>query len=129
MRSLVEQTLKPYAGEGRVIAEPGPAVGLTRRQIVPIGLILHELATNAVKYGALSAPDGRVQIAWTISRGSAAQLHFRWREHDGPPVEPPTSAGFGTRLIEYVASRELAGRVELNYLPSGLAVEMIIPIP
>lgn len=128
LRSLVEQTLKPYASEGKAVIEPGPAVGLARIQIVPISLILHELATNAMKYGALSAPEGHVRVQWHVSRNSAPQLRLCWQEHDGPPVKPPATTGFGTRLIEFVTSRELGGRVELDYLPSGLTVEITLPI-
>ncbi|TSD90770.1 PAS domain-containing protein [Mycobacterium sp. KBS0706] len=129
LRSLVEQTIQPFAGKGKVVIEPGPAVGLARSQIVPISLILHELATNALKYGALSAPEGRVQIGWRIERDSAPRLRVHWQEHDGPPVTPPATTGFGTRLIEFAASRELGGRVELDYQPSGLTVEILLPIP
>jgi two-component sensor histidine kinase len=129
LRGLVEQTLKPYAAEGKVVIEAGPAVGLARLQIVPLSLILHELAINAAKHGALSRPEGHVQILWRIERQGTPQLQIRWQEHGGPPVKPPTTTGFGTRLIEFVVSRELGGRVELNYVPSGFKVEIILPIP
>lgn len=129
LRGLVEKTLKPFASNEKVVIEPGPAIGLARVQIVPISLILHELATNAMKYGALRGPEGHVQIYWRIERNGAPRLSIRWQEHDGPPVKPPTAAGFGTRLIEFVASRELGGRVELNYLPTGLTVDITLPIP
>jgi two-component sensor histidine kinase len=129
LRTLVEQTLEPYVtGEATVVAEPGPPVALTPVQILPISLILHELATNAVKHGALSASRGRVRIRWDVSKASAQQLRLRWQERGGPPAKPPASVGFGTRLIDFVVTRELGGRAELKYLPSGLRVEIVIPI-
>jgi len=129
LRQLIEQTMKPYAPEGKVVIEAGPAIGLARIQIVPLSLILHELATNAIKHGALSRPEGHVQIVWSTGRNGAPQLHLRWQEHGGPPAKPPTTPGFGTRLIEFAASRDLGGRVELDYQPSGLVVEVTIPMP
>lgn len=130
LRTLIENTVAPYAaGEERLIVEPGPAVTLAQVQIVPISLILHELATNAVKHGALSASDGQVRILWDVSKDSAPKLGLRWQERGGPPVIPPATAGFGSRLIDFVARRELGGRVELEYLPSGLSVEIVVPMP
>lgn len=129
LRPLIEQTLQPYATrEGTVVIEPGPAISLTDVQIMPISLILHELATNAVKHGALSAPKGRLRIRWDVSEASARQLRLRWQERGGPPAKPPAAVGFGTRLIDFVVTRELGGRAELKYLPSGLRAEIVIPI-
>jgi two-component sensor histidine kinase len=130
LRTLIEKTVEPYAaGEERLIVEPGPAIMLAQVQIVPISLILHELATNAVKHGALSAPEGQVRILWNVSNDSAPKLGLHWQERGGPPVTPPATAGFGSRLIDFVATRELGGRLELEYLPSGLSVKIVVPMP
>ncbi|MGF6227814.1 two-component sensor histidine kinase [Inquilinus ginsengisoli] len=130
LRTLIEQTVEPYAaGKERLIVEPGPAITLAQVQIVPLSLILHELATNAVKHGALSVPEGQVRILWDVSNDSAPKLALRWQECGGPLVTLPATAGFGSRLIDFVATRELGGRVELEYLPSGLSVEIVVPMP
>ena len=129
LHELVEQTLAPYAANPTaVVVEPGPAVALASGQVLSLGLILHELATNGVKHGALSAPQGQVRVHWDVEEASARHLRLCWHERGGPPVKPPTSAGFGSRLIEFVATRELAGRAELNYAPTGLEVEIVAPL-
>lgn len=98
----------------------GPPIPLGPRVVLAMSLALHELATNAIKYGALSGPDGCVSITWTIEPGDPARCVLRWQERDGPPVVPPESRGFGTRLIEGVLSSEINGHVEITYEPSGL---------
>jgi CheY-like chemotaxis protein len=95
-------------------------------QILPdvasaLGLVLHELATNAAKYGALSLPDGGVSIRWTAEEG---HVRIRWTEHGGPPVSPPARRGFGTTLIESSLSHALGGEIALTYDPAGLRAEM-----
>lgn len=93
-----------------------------------LSLILHELATNAVKYGALSQPTGQVRVSWDLEEASAPRLRLVWQEAGGPLVAPPVTSGFGTQLIEFAVSRELSGRVELNYQPAGLVVEIVAPL-
>jgi len=86
-----------------------------------ISMALHELATNAAKYGALSDAKGRVKIAWQIeSREPQTLLRLEWRELDGPPVVPPTHAGFGSRLIERGLAQDLGGVAKIDYRPDGL---------
>ena len=129
LHELVERTLAPYASDSTaVVVEPGPAVALASRQVVPLSLILHELATNAVKHGALSAPEGQVQIRWHVEEASGRRLRLRWQERGGPSVTPPAARGFGTRLIEFAATRELGGRAELTFASAGLEVEMEVPL-
>nr|WP_234841268.1 sensor histidine kinase [Sinorhizobium meliloti] len=85
---------------------------------MPISLIVHELATNAIKYGALSTPSGQVRVRWEFEEASAPSVRLVWQESGGPSVTPPSSSGFGTQLVEFAVSRELAGRVELTmHLP------------
>jgi two-component sensor histidine kinase len=91
-------------------------------------MAVHELATNAAKYGALSVPNGCVTIAWNVASGDRPRLMLRWQERDGPPVVAPTRRGFGTRLIERSLTNELGGGVELMYEPAGLVCVMNVPL-
>jgi two-component sensor histidine kinase len=107
----------------------GPPVRLEPKTAVSMAMALHELATNAVKYGALSADTGWVRIGWSIAKGAeGVDLRLRWSEHDGPAVEPPSRTGFGTRLI----SRSLAaeqGVATLTYPPTGACCDIIVVLP
>ena len=87
-------------------------------------MVLHELTTNAVKYGALSVPSGCLLIEW--SRGET-QLVIRWCETGGPPVKPPSRQGFGTRVVGQIVA-ELEGKLQFDWNPDGLACEIIIPL-
>jgi two-component sensor histidine kinase len=131
LQGLVERTLEPYAADpAAVTVEPGPAVRLASAQVLPLGLILHELATNAVKHGALSAPGGRVRLAWAVEEEAdgAPQLRLCWKERGGPEVAPPVTRGFGARFIELAAAGELGGRAELTFAPEGLQAEIVVPL-
>ncbi|WP_018236853.1 sensor histidine kinase [Ensifer sp. BR816] len=129
LREVVEQALAPYSeGSTGFLIESGPAVPLAPKQIMSLSLILHELATNAIKYGALSTPTGQIHVRWEVEEASAPSLRLMWQESGGPTVEPPASSGFGSQLIEFAVSRELGGRVELNYAPAGLLVEIVAPL-
>jgi two-component sensor histidine kinase len=113
-----------------MVVEPGPRVLLPRHQITPVCLILHELATNAVKHGALSSPAGQVRCGWRHD-GDAARgrrLRLSWTEQGGPGVQTPTGTGFGTRLIEFATTHELHGQAELTFAPAGLQAEIAFPI-
>jgi two-component sensor histidine kinase len=89
-----------------------------------IAMVLHELTTNAVKYGALSVPSGRLLVEWSRDE---TQLAIHWSEVDGPPVKPPSHQGFGTRVVGRVVN-ELNGKLQFNWNSEGLACEIIIPI-
>ncbi len=106
----------------------GPALRLPPRLALSIAMALHELGTNAVKYGALSTDDGRVSIAWTVRREADLRLGLRWSESGGPPVRKPTRTGFGSRLIERSLARELAGEVQLNYEAAGVICTIDAPV-
>lgn len=125
---LVEQSLK-IAGPERYRLVAGRAVRLRPRQVVPMSLILHELVTNAVKYGALSKQGGLVHLSWrtSVEQGKTF-LHIDWREENGPLVTRPTRSGFGSKLIELSAVQGLRGAVELNYEPTGLRVHITAPV-
>jgi len=103
----------------------GPVVRLPPKTAIAVALAFHELATNAAKYGALSAEHGRVDLDWRISKAAEGQrLRIVWRESGGPPVRPPTRTGFGTRLIQRGLAADLNGSVDINYRPEG--VECVI---
>jgi two-component sensor histidine kinase len=92
-------------------------------------MALHELATNAVKYGAWSTPEGRVEIRWRVDPGDAGdRLHLEWRERGGPPVVPPKRRGFGSRLIERGLAAELGGEVRMRFDPEGLVCVVDAPL-
>ena len=125
---LIQQALGP-AGPERCRVDPGPPVRLKRAQIVPISLILHELITNAWKYGALSKAGGVAHLTWSVaSEGVRSVLHLTWHEENGPPVVPPTRSGFGSKLIQHSAEHGLGGTAELNYAPTGLRVHVTAPV-
>ncbi|MEA2947940.1 MAG: hypothetical protein QOI40_3270, partial [Alphaproteobacteria bacterium] len=104
----------------------GPPVRLTPAAAQPVGILLHELVTNAVKHGALSLPGGRVQLSWTFSLDGALQLS--WAEHGGPAISAePMRPGFGSRLISSLAERQLGGTLQRQWLPTGLHLTLILP--
>ena len=121
---LVARAIDPWAVAPRFTAS-GPAVWLSPRQALSISLALHELATNATKYGALSVPEGRVEIAWTVA---GDQLRLHWRERGGPEVRTPRRRGFGSRLLEQSIRRELGGETELDFDPAGVAFRLCVSL-
>lgn len=127
---IVERVLAPFidSGGSRFSLE-GPAIRLSPEITLALSMALHELATNAIKYGALSVLDGSVQVRWALA-GNAAQRRFRfsWIECGGPPVTPPTRVGFGTRMIERVLSGRVTGKPAMDYLPEGARFEIEAPV-
>lgn len=121
IEAIVSQALATHGGEDERITWDGPDIRLTARQSLALALALHELATNAAKYGALSNDTGRVRIAWRVGPGEGCRsLWLEWREVDGPPVRAPERKGFGSRLIEQSLAAEFAGEVTMTYHPAGL---------
>ena len=101
LRDVIDSALAAHGGEPGCITVEGPSVLLGASLAVAVSLSFHELATNAVKYGALSVPAGRVEVSWTISRPrKGGKVDIVWREHGGPAVEPPVRRGFGSNLLE-----------------------------
>lgn len=127
---LVSDTLAPFAlDDRRRIMIGGPEVRLSPTAAVTMTLAMHELATNAAKFGALSHPDGHVRVEWSVDRSDReAVLDVRWRETGGPIVAPPSRRGFGVRLIERGAARELGGEVRLNFSPEGVDCAFRLPL-
>ena len=107
----------------------GPPVVLDEPATQSIGLALHELATNAAKYGALSVPHGRVTIEWALTGkpGEASSLRLRWRERNGPKVQKPARKGFGHIVMERTLADSLQGEVKLDFAPDGLRWAAEIP--
>ncbi|HWE47220.1 MAG TPA: CheR family methyltransferase [Caulobacteraceae bacterium] len=126
MRDLVKPQLAPY-GPDRV-ALNGPQLRLNPKQALSVGMVLHELATNAGKYGALSQPDGRVELSWDEHAHNGAQeIQLAWREIDGPPVSEERNTGFGLKLIERETVRGLGGACNIRFDPTGLQVSLSFP--
>lgn len=128
--ALLDRTLAPFGVADRAQFRcSGPDVRLSPRIGSALALALHELATNASKYGALSRPGGSVRLAWQVG-GSwrPGGLSFTWTESGGPPVMPPTRSGFGTKLIQWVLAQESGGDVEIAYLPEGVVFTAIVPL-
>jgi two-component system, chemotaxis family, CheB/CheR fusion protein len=123
LKQLVGQALQAYrVDHPDVIEVEGEPVPLAPNQGLGLSLILHELGTNAAKYGALSHSEGRVHVWWQVEDGEQGRrIRLRWEEQGGPEVEPPAEKGFGTRLIERACTHELDGEVELNYAPGVYA--------
>lgn len=107
----------------------GPPVQVGARAALSLALIVHELAINAAKYGALSVAGGRVRVGWTIdTTGPEPIVRLCWSEHDGPPVTPPTSRGFGSRLIERGLAGAFGGEANLSYKPEGVVCALTAPL-
>ncbi|CAH1675704.1 Sensor histidine kinase [Hyphomicrobiales bacterium] len=121
IRAVVEGALAPHRSGLGAIRIQGPPLQLPADQAMTLALAVNELATNAVKYGALSVEAGEVSINWSTGRpNSEDAFRFEWLERGGPPVVRPRRQGFGSRLVERVMSQKFHGEVELDYRPEGL---------
>jgi two-component system, chemotaxis family, CheB/CheR fusion protein len=129
LRTIIDSILAPYAGLGRNrIRAKGPEVSLGAKPALALGLALHELGTNAAKYGALSNDEGYIEIAWTVApHPQGPKFRLRWRERNGPPVLSPSRTGFGTRLIQRNLAAEFDGEVALEYQPDGVECTICAP--
>ena len=128
IRDLIFKTLAPFGVEDKDrFRLAGPDVHLPPQVVVAYALALHELATNAAKYGALNSPEGAVTIEWEVQNQSL--LHLVWKETGGPPVEAPKKTSFGTKLIQRVLATELGGRADIDYRPDGLVFTAVAPLP
>jgi PAS domain S-box-containing protein len=131
LREIAEQELAPYRkpGDERVTLS-GPDVNLPARYAINLGLVLHELVTNAAKYGALSVHSGHLDVTWSVleSGDRPPQLRIGWVETGGPPVKPPKRQGFGSRLIKRSVEGELGGYMILNFAETGVSYEISVPL-
>jgi two-component sensor histidine kinase/PAS domain-containing protein len=124
LAEVVAVALEPFKGPGLVVEAPSDPVRIAAQQALAFAMALHELATNAVKYGALSVPDGRVAVQWRLQDGqNGPVLAFSWRETGGPTVQRPRRRGFGSRLLERGLGSDLGGSTRLDYAPSGVVFE------
>jgi two-component sensor histidine kinase len=126
LRMVVSGAVQPYDSEPSRFALDGDDVRLSSPAALAIAMAIHELCTNAVKYGALSAETGSVAIVWGIA--GARRFHLTWREHGGPPVEKPTRRGFGMRVIEASFRDQLGGRVDMSFEPAGFTCAVDAPL-
>ena len=118
--------LEEASGRVRV---SGPEVEVGAKAALALALMLHEMTTNALKYGALSVPEGRVELSWSVSPGEdGPNLRLSWRERGGPPARPPTRKGFGTRLIERGLTGQIGGALSLEYPPEGVTCTVEAPL-
>lgn len=130
LHELIEAALAPFIRDrgGQVVVE-GPELQLPARTAVSFALAMHELATNAAKYGALSTEQGRVSVVWWLEGGPhEPHLKLRWREHGGPPVVAPKQRGFGSRMIEMALANELRGDVKLTFHAAGVSCLIDAPL-
>jgi PAS domain S-box-containing protein len=129
LRTLVEDELRPYGGRASLA---GGQVKLGPRAALTLSLVLHELATNAAKHGALSAPGGGVEVAWDVDHqegeDGARRVRLVWREAGGPAVEVPARQGFGTTLIEQSLAYDLQGTGGVRFEREGLVCELAFPL-
>jgi PAS domain S-box-containing protein len=130
LTAIAAQVASPHADPARPerFAFSGPALQLPPKSATAVALALHELATNAAKYGALSRPEGQVELRWTADP-ARGELVITWRERGGPPVTVPRREGFGARLIRHGLAAELQGQVDLDYDPAGLVCIVTAPLP
>jgi two-component sensor histidine kinase len=128
---LVCLELEPYDdAAGKRIKIRGPQVDLLPDLAVPLGMAIHEMTTNAVKYGALSEFGGVVEVTWDVlAEGSQRKLKLEWVERNGPPVEVPVRKGFGSRLLERVLRTQIYADVTTEYRPEGLQIRVLVPLP
>lgn len=126
VRSVIEAEIAPYAGADANIRLEGPEIELAPNDALSLGLAVHELTTNAAKYGALSEPGGRVTIDWQRERDDLVLV--RWQERGGPPVDQDRKRGFGTDLIEKIVAHELRQPVDLQFEPEGVTCTLRVPV-
>jgi PAS domain S-box-containing protein len=128
LADLVRHQLAPYATEANMTVT-GPDVMLTAAATQAVAMVLHELVTNAAKYGALSSPNGRISVHWDPADGAeTATLAIAWRETGGPPIAASVQSGYGTSLIRDLIPHELGGTVDLVLAPDGVHCTIVIPI-
>jgi two-component sensor histidine kinase len=130
-RDILNSELDPYRQTERVSLS-GPDFDLEAEIATSVGMVIHELTTNAAKYGALSAPTGSLEVHWsleTMAGGADARLTLNWRERGGPPIQPPDHKGFGSILIERLIVRQFGGTAKFEFAPEGLLFRAAFPVP
>lgn len=129
LQLLMRDVVAPFHVNERIQLEGGTAM-LPPQTALMLTMVLHELATNAAKYGALSGTAGVLTVKWHVVDSAAApRLEIDWQESGGPPVRPPTRRGFGSRLVERAVKQELNGEAKIDFAPAGLHCRIAIPLP
>ncbi len=130
LRDIALNELRPFAESRRPrFMLLGPPIELSADLAVPVGMALHELTTNAIRYGALSVPEGYVEVRWSLAdAGGVRKLHLEWAERGGPPVAEPQHQGFGSTLLQRVLPLQCNAEVEVRYDRAGLRFRMDVPL-
>jgi two-component sensor histidine kinase len=126
--AIVDATFAPYGGPQGQVTAGGPPLTINREAGTTLALVLHELATNALKYGALSTGSGRVSFVWSVRPGDSPQLHLEWTECGGPPLQPPSRIGYGTRYLKAAIAGLLGREPSIEYRPEGLFLSASGPL-
>lgn len=129
LTELIELVVGPYRRHTDSVSTDTDGAFITSDLVRVLGMALHELATNAAKYGALSTNEGRLAISSRLESNGTPRLHIWWNERDGPPVATPTMRGFGVRLIEEALAYQFDGKVQLQFSGEGVRCEIEIPVP
>ncbi|MCW3845644.1 PAS domain S-box protein [Sphingomonas sp. LB-2] len=130
MAQIIGDAVRPHGGDAGRFELDGPDLPIAPKTAISLALAIHELATNAVKHGALSLPEGNVAIRWSkAGTRDAPRLSLIWTERGGPPVVVPGKRGFGTRMIERGLAAELGGSVKIEFAPGGLVCVVDAPLP
>lgn len=128
LESVVARAIAPFDSDPSRFTVQGSPLDIHARAALALAMALHELCTNAAKYGALTSPDGRVTIDWRVEELDEPSFRFSWVERDGPAVIPPTRTGFGSTMIEKVLAQELQARVDMAYPPQGVTCVIVTPL-
>ncbi|MDE2464298.1 MAG: sensor histidine kinase, partial [Alphaproteobacteria bacterium] len=130
IRELFQATLKPFMSDKKRLLISGPHLVVKEQTGGSLALAVHELATNALKYGALSVPDGTVRLEWQVfAESDLRRVLFSWHENGGPAVRPPEREGFGSRLIRLTAAQERDAQVDLSFHADGLTCTIGFTVP
>jgi PAS domain S-box-containing protein len=129
LESILREQLVPFRSRRlRNVTLEGPAVRLDSSAALTLSMVVHELATNAAKYGALSVPEGVLDVAWRLEDSATPRVSLEWRENGGPAVKTPERRGFGSTLIERAVSYELGGSTRIEYAPKGARCRIEFPL-
>ena len=131
LREIVDEEMRPFVASDRTnVTIEGPGVQLDPRGALALGMAIHELATNAAKYGALSVAEGDVAVTWSVEdAGDAKHLVLDWTERNGPAVTVPETRGFGIIMIERGLAHDVSGRATVEFLPEGVRARLHVPLP
>lgn len=126
IEQVIADALSPFRSPDHALKICGPSLVLPPQSVISLALAIHELATNAVKYGALSQHGGELSVVWWIE---GERLKLQWKEEGGPAVSPPSRRGFGTRMLQQALASDMAGKVDIQFQPEGLICLLDAPLP